>query len=122
MKALVIDDIEDLRALLVTILEEWGIHCTQAEDGKQALETLASKGPFDFCTVDIHMPVLDGFSFVSAVRKDRAYVGTKLLVVTTEIDKPSVDKALKLGADEYLMKPFTRDMVDSKLRLMRLLP
>ena len=94
MKALVIDDVEDLRALLLTILRDWGIECIEAEDGQQALETLASRGPFDFCTVDIHMPVLDGFSFVSAVRKNRAHDGMKLLIVTTEVATASVSVAV----------------------------
>jgi two-component system, chemotaxis family, chemotaxis protein CheY len=122
VKALVVDDVADLRELLVTILEEWGIQCSQAGNGREALDALKTKGPFDFCTVDIFMPVMDGFGFVEAARKDPANAGLKILMVSTDIEKASIDKALKLGADEYLMKPYTRDMVESKLQLLRLIP
>ncbi len=122
MRALVIDDVPDLRDLLVTILGEWGVECVQAAHGREALDLLKSQGPFDFCTVDIFMPVMDGFSFVEAVRKTKLFDKMKLIMVTTDVEKASVDRALKLGADEYLMKPYTRDMVEGKLRLMRLLP
>lgn len=122
MKALIIDDVADMRELLQTVLEEWDIACVQAENGKQALEILKAQGPFDFCTVDIHMPVMDGFAFVKAARKDPALAGIKLIVVTTEVEQSAVDTALRLGADEYLMKPFMRDMIEGKLRLLNLLP
>jgi two-component system chemotaxis response regulator CheY len=122
VKALIIDDVADMRELLQTVLEEWNIVCVPAENGKQALEILKTQGPFDFCTVDIHMPVMDGFSFVKAARQDPALAGVKLLVVTTEVEQSAVDTALRLGADEYLMKPFMRDMIEGKLRLLNLLP
>jgi two-component system chemotaxis response regulator CheY len=122
MKALVVDDIADLRELLSAILEEWGVECVQAANGKIALETLKTEGPFDFCTVDIYMPVLDGFGFVEAARKDPAHSAMKILMVTTDVEKASVDKALRLGANEYLMKPYTRDMVESKLKLLGVIP
>lgn len=119
-KALVIDDVADLRDLLATILSEWGIECAQAENGRRALEIARGYGPFDLCTVDLFMPVMDGFSFIEALRKDPAHAKTKLLVVSTDVERNSIDKALKLGANEYLMKPYTRDMVEGKLRLLRL--
>lgn len=122
MKALVVDDVQDLRELLITILEEWGVECVQAANGKEALAAVKSRGPFDFCTVDIFMPVMDGFGFIEAVRKDKTYDAMKILMVTTDVEKATIDKTLKLGADEYLMKPYTRDMVQSKLQILRLIP
>ncbi len=122
MKALIIDDMSDLRELLQVILEGAGAETEMAANGREALAVLKAKGPFDLCTVDIFMPVMDGFSFVQAVRKDPAYAQMKLLMVSTEVEKSSIDKALTLGADEYLMKPYTREMVEGKLRLLRLLP
>ena len=122
MKALVVDDVPDLRELLITILEEWGVECAQAGNGKEALEAVKARGPFDFCTVDILMPLMDGFGFVQEVRKDPKLAPMKILMVTTDVEKSSIDKALKLGADEYLMKPYTRDMVQSKLQLLGMIP
>jgi two-component system chemotaxis response regulator CheY len=121
VKALIVDDMPDLRDLLQVILEGFGIEAAQASNGKAALETIKAQGHFDFCTVDILMPVMDGFSFVEAVRKDPSLDKMKLLMVTTEVEKASVDKALRLGANEYLMKPYTKDLVEGKLRLLGLL-
>jgi two-component system chemotaxis response regulator CheY len=122
MKALVVDDVPDLRSLLITILEEWGVECVEAANGRDALAALKTQGPFDLATVDILMPVMDGFTLLEAVRKNPGWAGMKVVMVTTDVEKASVDKALKLGADEYLMKPYTRDMVQSKLQLLRLIP
>lgn len=120
MKALVVEDTPDLRFLLQTILEGLGWTTVGAENGRAALEALKTKGPFDLATVDIFMPVMDGYTFVESARKDPANKGMKIMMVSTEMEKQSVDKALKLGADEYLFKPFMRDMVEGKLRIMGL--
>jgi two-component system chemotaxis response regulator CheY len=121
VRALVIDDVADMRDLLMIVLEEWQVECVPAPNGEQALKLLRSRGPFDFCTVDIQMPHMNGFDFVEEVRKNPAWKNMKLIMVTTDVDKSSVAKALSLGADEYVMKPFMRDMVESKLRLLGLL-
>jgi two-component system chemotaxis response regulator CheY len=121
MKALLVDDVADMRELLAVIMAEWNIECLHADNGAQALKILAADPSIAFCTVDIHMPVMDGFSFVRAVRQDDAFAAVKLIMVSTDVDKGSVDQALQLGADEYIMKPFMRDMVDSKLRILGLI-
>ena len=121
MKALVVEDTADLRFLLQTILEGLGWQTMGAEHGRAALEAIKTHGPFELATVDIFMPVMDGFTFVEAVRKDKALDTMKIMIVSTEMEKSSVDKALRLGADEFLFKPFMRDMVEGKLKLMRLL-
>jgi two-component system, chemotaxis family, chemotaxis protein CheY len=118
MKALVVEDTPDLQDLLKTILESFGIQVHCAANGEEGLSVLKSKGPFDFCTVDIYMPVMNGFDFVAAVRQDPFYNGMRLLMVTTDIEKSSITKALRSGADEYLMKPYTKDMVEGKLKIM----
>lgn len=122
MKALVVEDTADLRFLLQTILEGLGWKTVGAENGRAALEALRTQGPFELATVDIFMPIMDGYSFVEAARKDPAGQSMKIMMVSTETEKQNIDKALKLGADEYLFKPFMRDMVESKLKLMGLVP
>jgi two-component system chemotaxis response regulator CheY len=122
VKALIVEDTPDLRDLLQVILEGFGIETDTAANGKEGLEAVKARGPFDFCTVDIFMPVMDGFSFVKAIRSDPANAKTKLLMVSTDVEKASVMKALALGADEYLMKPYTKDMVEGKLKIMGFLP
>ena len=66
------------------------------------------------------MPEMNGFEFVCAVRKDDQYKDMKLMMVTTETEMAQVIKALEAGANEYVMKPFTKDMIVEKLTLMGL--
>ncbi|MGV7222498.1 MAG: response regulator [Nitrospinales bacterium] len=118
MKALVIDDSKSIRMVLIKILEEIGLECVEAKDGLDALEMLKSKGPFDVALVDWNMPEMNGFKFVNEVRKDMDHDGMKLMMVTTETDTAQVVRALKAGANEYVMKPFTKDVIVEKLNLM----
>lgn len=64
------------------------------------------------------MPEMNGFEFVCEVRKDDQYKDMKLMMVTTETEMANVIKALEAGADEYVMKPFTKDMIVEKLTIM----
>jgi two-component system, chemotaxis family, chemotaxis protein CheY len=121
VKALIVEDTPDIQDLLRTMLEGLGFQTEGAPHGAAALEVLRSRGPFDLCTVDILMPVMDGFSLVQAIRKEKTWDKMKILMVSTEVEKGSVDRALRLGADDYLFKPFMRDMVEGKLRLMGVL-
>ena len=121
MRALVIDDSKSIRMVLLKILEEIGFeNNVEAKDGLEALEMLKSQGPFDVALVDWNMPEMNGFKFVSEVRKDMDYDNIKLMMVTTETETTQVVRALKAGANEYVMKPFTKDVIIEKLSLMGL--
>ena len=86
----------------------------------EALERLKESGPVDLALVDWNMPEMNGFEFVCEVRKDDQYKDMKLMMVTTETEMAQVIKALEAGANEYVMKPFTKDMIVEKLTLMGL--
>lgn len=118
MRALVIDDSRATRAILARLLAELGFDSLHAADGREALDTLATEGPVDLALVDWNMPVLDGLGFVRAVRADPAYDAVKLLMVTTEADVDHLVTALEAGADEYVMKPFTAEVIREKLALL----
>ena len=121
MRALVIDDSKSIRMVLLKILEEIGFeNNVEAKDGLEALEMLKSQGPFDVALVDWNMPEMNGFKFVSEVRKDMDYDNIKLMMVTTETETTQVVRALNAGANEYVMKPFTKDVIIEKLSLMGL--
>jgi two-component system chemotaxis response regulator CheY len=120
LKALVIDDSKSIRMVLIKILEEIGFEIVEAKDGLEALESLKSQGPFDVALVDWNMPEMNGFKFVSEVRKDMDYDNMKLMMVTTETETTQVVRALKAGANEYVMKPFTKEVIIEKLNLMGL--
>ena len=66
------------------------------------------------------MPEMNGYEFVCAVRKDDQYKDMRLMMVTTETEMSQVVKALEAGADEYVMKPFTKEMIVEKLTIMGL--
>lgn len=118
MRVLVVDDSRATRAVLRLMLGAVGFDVMEACDGRDALDVLAENGPPDAALVDWNMPQMDGLSFVKAVRSDPAYERLPLLMVTTESEPAQVVRALSAGADEYAMKPFTTDVILSKLALL----
>jgi len=99
-------------------LKEIGFEVSEAGHGREALERLKEIGTPDLALVDWNMPEMDGFEFVRAVRADHAYDSMRLMMVTTETEMEQVAKALEAGANEYVMKPFTKDVILEKLDLL----
>jgi two-component system chemotaxis response regulator CheY len=122
MRALVIDDSQAIRILVANILKRVGFEVLEAANGREALERLAADAPIDIAFVDWNMPELDGLAFVRAVRAEPRWAATRLMMVTTETDTAQVVRALEAGADEYLMKPFTKDALLEKLALLGIAP
>ncbi len=118
MRAMIVDDSRATRAILGRILGEIGFEVVQAADGEQALVALGENPDLQLVLVDWNMPVMDGLSFVRAVRADRTYDGVRLIMVTTESDVDRMVAALEAGADEYAMKPFTAAVIREKLELL----
>jgi two-component system chemotaxis response regulator CheY len=118
MRALVIDDSRTVRAVIGSILKEIGIEVVQAGDGREALDQLRRWPDVELILVDWNMPVMNGLEFIQAVRAQRAYDPVRILMVTTETESEQVTRALSAGANEYLMKPFTREILVAKLSLM----
>jgi two-component system chemotaxis response regulator CheY len=120
MKALVIDDSRTMRRIITGILAPMGFEVTEAADGQQALDALNDGLEVDLACVDWNMPVLDGLSFVTAVRRERRWRDVTLMMVTTESEQAQIVRALAAGAHEYLIKPFTPDAIRDKLQLLGL--
>lgn len=120
MRALVIDDSKAIRMILCRMLKSAGLEPAQAEHGQAAIDWLESNGPVDIALVDWNMPVMDGLTFVQRVRADGRYRSMKIAMVTTETEISQVQRALQAGADEYVMKPFTPDVVLEKLKILGL--
>ncbi len=118
LRALVLDDSRAMRFILRQILKELGFDVLEAADGRQGLERLKEMGKADLALVDWNMPEMNGFQFVRAVRAERAYDDMPLMMVTTETEIASVSAALDVGANEYVMKPFTREMIKEKLTML----
>ncbi len=121
MNALVIDDSKAMRRIIQTTLKGLGFDVVQAENGARGLELLSEAGgAFDLCMVDWNMPELNGFEFVQRVRENSSFDQVKLIMCTTETEFDQMLKALDAGANEYLMKPFTKEALLDKLGLVGL--
>jgi two-component system chemotaxis response regulator CheY len=122
MRVMVIDDSRAMRTILGRMLRELGFETCDAADGKAALEALKASGPVGLALVDWNMPEMSGYELVQAIRNDRTFDSMRLMMVTTEADMENVAKALEAGADEYLMKPFTKEAVSDKLSMLGIGP
>ncbi len=120
MHAIVIDDSVTTRRIIAGLLGEIGFVVDEAEDGAQGLKLLERFERLDLAVVDWNMPNVDGLEFVSQARADTANDGMRIVMVTTEHEKERVMLAIEAGADEYIMKPFTREVLLEKLALVGL--
>ncbi len=120
MRALIVDDSSTMRSVLRMTLRAQGMETLEAADGSEALQRLQESGEVDLALVDWNMPRMNGFEFLRAVRADHARDHMKVVMVTTETELAQVQIALQRGANEYIMKPFTRDSVLNKLQLLGL--
>jgi two-component system, chemotaxis family, chemotaxis protein CheY len=118
MRALVIDDSKTTRMIIGRILREIGFEVVEAGNGQEALTKLETLGSADLALVDWNMPEMTGLEFVKAVRADASYAGMKMMMVTTESEAEQVSVALEAGANEYAMKPFTKEVIQEKLALL----
>lgn len=121
MRALVIDDSRTMRMVLRRILQGCRFEVLEAGDGQEALDVLRDHGSADVALVDYNMPRMDGLEFVRAVRRDATHRGLCLMMVTSESEAAKVASALAAGAHEYVMKPFTPEIIVEKLGILGLL-
>ncbi len=120
MRALVVDDSAAMRAVLRMILKKQNFEVVEAKDGLEALQVLQRIELVDLMLIDWNMPGMNGFELLQNVRGNGRYGPTKVVMVTTETALAEMSNALAAGADEYIMKPFTPDVVTDKLRLVGL--
>ena len=118
MRALIIDDSKALRAIVAKLVKGLGFEVLEAGNGREGLEQLKSKGAVELSLVDWNMPDMNGIEFIQAVRAQDEYNAMKVMVITTQTEIDHITKALESGANEYLMKPFTRDALLGKLQML----
>lgn len=121
MRALVIDDSRTVRAIIRHALAELGLDVVEAANGREGLDQLRAADGVELVLVDWNMPEMNGLEFIRAVRADRAYDAVRIMMVTTETEQAQVMRALEAGANEYLMKPFTKEVLVAKLSLLDVL-
>ncbi|MFZ0159442.1 MAG: response regulator [Kineosporiaceae bacterium] len=122
MLALVVDDSRVMRSILTRLMGNLGFDVAQAGDGAQAMEVLDAGARPDVILVDWNMPVMDGLTFIKTVRAREDLRDISLMMVTTESEQGNIVRALAAGAHEYVVKPFTDDVIADKLTLLGLVP
>ncbi len=116
MKALIVDDAKAIRQIERRYLNEMGFDVVEATNGKEALQVLEDNPDIRLILLDWHMPVMNGYEFLKKVRSISKWNQIKIIMVTTENQQKSVIDALMAGANEYLMKPFDREMLETKIK------
>lgn len=114
---LIVDDSKTIRRAIEKILRELNFHTCEAENGSVALDICATERP-EVVMLDWNMPVLDGMEFLKKLRSQPEAHQPKVIFCTTETDFSLIAQALSEGADEYIMKPFDRAILESKLQLV----
>ncbi len=110
---LVVDDSKVIRRVARRILEEMNFEIREAADGKDALEACTRDMP-DVVLLDWNMPVMDGLEFLKRVRALPNVRQPIVVFCTTENDMSHIRQAMEAGADEYIMKPFDREIIEAK--------
>ena len=103
---LIVDDAEDIRHLLTTMLQADGYGVIAAEGGTTALEVLAGNAQVDLVLLDVQMPELDGWSTLQQIRRDPVHAGVPVVLCTVKQHSTDLARAWSLGADGYITKPF----------------
>ena len=122
-KVLVVEDSPTMRQLIVFALKRLrGLIIVEANDGVDGLKKLTGD-KFDLIITDINMPIMNGLKLVSLVRRDPGYQRTPIIIVTTEGAEEDRERALALGANEYITKPVqTTKLLEVTRRLLNLGP
>jgi len=115
---LVVDDSRAIRTILSKTLRELGFEVCEAANGKEALEVIqAGKTALTLILLDWNMPEMDGLELLKRLRQNPEFSSLVVVMVTAETELDHIAEALEAGANEYVMKPFTKDIIVGKLQL-----
>ncbi len=120
MKVLVIDDSKTMRIILRNALKEFGHEVVEAGDGKEGLTQAQAHTDMRAVFVDWNMPEMNGLEIVKAARGVDGTKTVPIVMVTTENEMANIKSAMDAGANEFLIKPFTKESVHDKLALLGL--
>jgi two-component system chemotaxis response regulator CheY len=116
--ALVVDDSKAVRMILAKTLRELGYEVREAGNGKEALELIErEKLSLALVLADWNMPEMNGLELLKRLRQKPEMASTAIVMVTTETEVDQMSAALEAGANEYIMKPFTREILVQKLQM-----
>ncbi|MHB2165841.1 response regulator [Alsobacter sp. R-9] len=112
---LIVDDSSVIRKVARRILESLDFEIAEASDGEQGLKACSSRMP-DAILLDWNMPVMDGYEFLKSLRRMQGGEKPKVVFCTTENDVAHIARAIHAGADEYIMKPFDKEIMTTKFQ------
>ncbi len=119
MKALIVDDSPSIRKIMSMIMRDLRFEVDEAENGQHGLSKLDGQdGEIHLVLLDWNMPTMNGYQMLTEMRKISKLDAVKVIMVTTEAELDKVDSALKAGANEYVFKPFNKEIMHDKLRLI----
>ncbi len=118
MNILIVDDSKTMRMIIGRTIKELGHTILEAGNGKEGLDRLHQSEGVNLVMVDWNMPEMNGLEFVTALRTEEKYKTLPIMMVTTETEMENVTKALAAGANEYIMKPFTKETVKEKMAIL----
>ncbi|MDX1484913.1 MAG: response regulator [Alphaproteobacteria bacterium] len=119
-RCLIVDDSRVIRMVARKILEDLEFAIEEAENGREALDACFNSIP-DAILLDWNMPVMSGIDFLRELRKSKGGDAPVVVFCTTENDMDHICEAMGAGANEYIMKPFDSDIIQSKFSLVGLL-
>jgi len=116
MRVLIVDDFATMRRILKNILKQIGFkNISEADNGKTALKELKNE-QFDLVLCDWNMPEMPGIELLKQVRSDEQLKGIPFVMVTAEAKKENILEAVKAGVSSYIVKPFTAETINEKLK------
>ena len=121
MHALVIDDSKPVRSILTKVLNGLQFQCIEAQNGVEALDRLSHMPRPTLITLNRHMPEMDGFELLGRIRRSQQYKNLPVVMISTDSTQASVEAAMRLGATDFLAKPFTPTELISRLHLLGLI-
>jgi len=122
-KALVVDDSRTIRMILRRQLIQVGYDVCEAGNGREAIQKIEGEhSDVSLVLADWNMPEMNGLELVKALRQRPDLSSLRIVMVTTEAELSHMASALEAGANEYVMKPFTQDILREKLELAGALP
>ncbi|MFH1708442.1 MAG: response regulator [Planctomycetota bacterium] len=117
MKVLCVDDSALIREIVARAAEVLDLDTVEARDGREALDQVARhRDEIRLITLDWHMPGMNGFDFLQAVKQHAEYKAIPVLMLTSESAKENIVKAIKAGVDNYLLKPFAQEDLLVKMK------
>lgn len=117
---LIVDDSQVVRKVTRRMLEDLGMNCSEAENGQAAFDACKDGMP-DAVLLDWNMPIMSGAEFLERLRAMDGGHHPKVIFCTTVNDEAQIKRAVDAGADEFIMKPFDRDIMHSKFQMVGLI-